>query len=35
VPREYIFLLNPIHPEFDKLVKVKWVEPFNLDPRII
>ncbi len=35
VPREFIYLINPIHPEFDKLVKVKWVEPFNLDPRII
>jgi RES domain-containing protein len=35
VYREYNYLLNPLYPKFKELVKVKWVEPFNLDHRII
>lgn len=35
VPREKIYLLNPLHPLFYKHVSVNWIEPFNLDQRIL
>jgi len=33
VPGEYNYLLNPNHPEFNK-VKIKSIEPFNFDERL-
>ncbi len=34
VPRESIYLLNPIFPNLSEFVSVLWTEPFTLDPRI-
>jgi RES domain-containing protein len=33
VPGEFNYLLNPKHPEFNK-VKIKSIEPFNFDERL-
>ncbi|MCF8253459.1 MAG: RES family NAD+ phosphorylase [Bacteroidia bacterium] len=34
VPYEYNILLNPLHPKFQKLVRILWVKPFTFDPRL-
>lgn len=33
VPREFNFLLNPLHPDFSKLV-IGTAEPLDIDPRL-
>jgi len=33
VPGDYNYLLNPNHPEFDK-IKIMSIEPFNFDERL-
>jgi RES domain-containing protein len=35
IPREFNYLLNPLHPKFAKQVAINWIEPFNLDPRLV
>lgn len=35
VPREFNYLINPLHPKFTKQVAINWIEPFNLDPRLV
>lgn len=35
IHEEMNYLLNPEHPAFAKSVRVKWVKPFNFDPRLI
>lgn len=34
VAEEYNYLLNPLHPQFHKQVRVLWTKPFTFDPRL-
>ncbi len=35
VPEAMNYLINPLHPSFDKWVQILWNKPFTFDPRIL
>ncbi len=35
VPEEMNYLINPLHPSFDKWVQILWNKPFTFDNRIL
>jgi RES domain-containing protein len=34
-PFEFNFLLNPLFPDFDVLIRISAISPLNIDPRLI
>ncbi len=35
VPEEFNYLINPLHPSFEKWVQILWNKPFTFDNRIL
>jgi RES domain-containing protein len=35
IQEESNILINPLHPQLQKFIGVKWVKPFTFDPRLI
>jgi RES domain-containing protein len=34
IQEESNILVNPLHPQLQKFIRVKWVKPFTFDPRL-